>query len=306
MNRHRSIIIAMTLLLGGAPLAMGQSGSPPPNVPKESGLPSKESDTHDKQGPKGLSGERPTTKGKDSTTRQQEQMKHKESGKQAFEQSRAEFIESTVIGIQITVWSDYVCPFCYLEEPVLSRIRCEYGTALDLQWRAFELRPTPVPTLDPNGEYLHTVWDQSVYPMAKERGMTIRLPPVQPRSRRAFELAELARAHGRFDQVHRGIFKAFFEDGRNIEALETLIIIGTAAGLDGDAVRAALDGGTYRTRVLHDEREAAELGIAAVPTMRVARTDRPLREAQVLTGAQSYGAVKAAVEHARLGPNISD
>jgi len=81
MNRHRSVMIAMTLLLGGAPLAMGQSGSPSPNVPKESGLPSKESETHDKQGPKGLSGQQSTTKEKDSITRQQEQMKHKESGK---------------------------------------------------------------------------------------------------------------------------------------------------------------------------------------------------------------------------------
>ncbi|HKN88569.1 MAG TPA: hypothetical protein VJV04_17020, partial [Nitrospiraceae bacterium] len=71
---------------------------------------------------------------------------------------------------------------------MLNRIRREYGDALDLQWRAFELRPEPVPTLEPNGEYLHTVWNQSVYPMARQRGMTLRLPPVQPRSRRAFEL----------------------------------------------------------------------------------------------------------------------
>ena len=182
---------------------------------------------------------------------------------------------------------------------MLNRIRREYGETLDLQWRAFELRPAPTPTLDPNGEYLHTVWNQSVYPMAKQRGMTLRLPPVQPRSRHAFELAELARAHGRFDEVHRGIFKAFFEDGRNIDGLETLIFIGTAAGLDGEAVRAALDRGTYRERVIHDEREAADLGIAAVPTMMVGRSDGPLAEAHALSGAQAYEDVKAAVEHAK-------
>ena len=43
--------------------------------------------------------------------------------------------------IRITVWSDYVCPFCYLAEPLLERIRQEYGEAVDLEWRAFELRP---------------------------------------------------------------------------------------------------------------------------------------------------------------------
>lgn len=112
-----------------------------------------------------------------------------------------------MVKIQITVWSDYVCPFCYLEEPVLTRIRQDYGETVDLQWRAFELRPAPAPTLDPNGEYLRTVWDQAVYPMARQRGMTLRLPPVQPRSRRAFELAEFARANGRFDDVHRASSK---------------------------------------------------------------------------------------------------
>ena len=91
--------------------------------------------------------------------------------------------------VRITVWSDYVCPFCYLEEPVLERIRAEYGPSIDVQWRAFELRPAPVPTLDPAGDYLRIVWNQAVYPMARQRGMTLRLPPRQPRSRRALEFS---------------------------------------------------------------------------------------------------------------------
>src|SRR2546423_7751388 len=94
--------------------------------------------------------------------------------------------------VQINVWSDYVCPFCYLEKPVLERLRQEFGDAIEVHWRAFELRPEPVPTLDPAGEYLRTVWAQAVYPMAAERGLTLRLPPDQPRSRRAFESAEFA------------------------------------------------------------------------------------------------------------------
>jgi len=81
MNTRISIIMAITLLLGSAPLAMGQSSSPSPNVPKETGLPSKERETHGKQGAKGLSGQKSSTKEKDNITRQQEQMKHKESEK---------------------------------------------------------------------------------------------------------------------------------------------------------------------------------------------------------------------------------
>ncbi len=103
---------------------------------------------------------------------------------------------------RISVWSDHVCPFCYIELPVLDPLQAEHGEQVVIDWRAFELRPEPVPTLDPTGEYLHRVWNQSVYPMAEQRGMVLRLPPVQPRSRKAFEAAEFARGVGRFDSIN--------------------------------------------------------------------------------------------------------
>ena len=108
--------------------------------------------------------------------------------------------------VRLDVWSDYVCPFCYLEEPVLTLILDEFGNDVNVNWQAFELRPEPVLTLDPDGEYLG-VWSASVYPMASERGMNLKLPPVQPRSRRAFELTEFARDKGRFDERHHALFK---------------------------------------------------------------------------------------------------
>src|SRR5450830_333556 len=95
--------------------------------------------------------------------------------------------------LRIDVWSDYVCPFCYLELPVVQRLRQKWNGTLELVWRAFELRPEPRPTLDPDGDYLHTTWNRSVYPMAAERGMSLKLPPVQPRSRKAFEAVAYAR-----------------------------------------------------------------------------------------------------------------
>src|SRR5215210_4773230 len=82
---------------------------------------------------------------------------------------------------RITVVGDYVCPFCYLEEPDLARAREEFGDGVEVDWRAYELRPDPIPALDSDGEYLHRVWSASVYPMARSLGMTLRLPPVQPR-----------------------------------------------------------------------------------------------------------------------------
>ncbi len=87
---------------------------------------------------------------------------------------------------------------------------------LEIVWRAFELRPDPVPTLDPNGEYLHRVWNSSVYPMAENLGMTMKLPPVQPRSRLAHGAAQWARSEGRFEEMNAEIFRAFFERGEDI------------------------------------------------------------------------------------------
>ena len=183
---------------------------------------------------------------------------------------------------RITVFSDYVCPFCYLEEPDLARVRERFGDMVGVDWRAYELRPDPIPTLDPDGEYLHRVWNASVYSMARSLGMTLRLPPVQPRSRKALEAAELARERGRFDAMHNALFRAFFEEGHDIGDVEVL-----------------LDEGRCTEKVISDERLATRLGVDSVPTMFVTREGASLEEAEKITGAQPYGGrVEAAVEKA--------
>lgn len=203
--------------------------------------------------------------------------------------------------VRIAVWSDYVCPFCYLEEPVLDRIREEYGDQVEVDWKAFELRPDPVPTLEPNGEYLRTTWDRAVYPMARQRGMTLRLPPVQPRSRKALEAAEFAREQGHFDEMHNALFRAFFEEGQDLNDTGLLLDVGESVGLDREGLRTSLEEGQYTDKVLADERLASELGVQAVPTMLVGRADESLNAAEAVSGAQPYEYVRAAVERALHG-----
>jgi hypothetical protein len=84
------------------------------------------------------------------------------------------------------------------------------------------------------------------------------------------------------------------------------LCVGTAAGLDGEAVRAALEQGLYRERVIQDKRDAADLGITAVPTVMVGQDDRPLEEGEVMSGAQPYEVVKAAVERAKPSMGVKD
>ncbi len=175
--------------------------------------------------------------------------------------------------VRIDVWSDYVCPFCYLELPVLSSVQEEMGDALQVAWRAFELRPEPVPTLDPDGAYLHRVWNDAVYPMARERGLELRLPPLQPRSRRALEAAEWARGAGRFDAMHLALFRAFFRDGRDLDDPFVLRSVAQSVRLDGAGLVRALETGAHTPKVLADERAAQELDLSGVPGMVVRRAD---------------------------------
>lgn len=196
---------------------------------------------------------------------------------------------------RITVWSDYVCPFCYLEVPVLRRLEEEMGGRVELRWRAFELRPEPVPTLDPGSEYLDDVWSRAVEPMAEERGVEIRRPPVQPRSRRALETAELARDRGVFGQVHEALFAAFFRDGRDLADPDVLLDVGASAGLDREELRGALAEQRYTEKVLRDQVRARELGVSGVPALFVAPPDAPLEDAVVVEGARPYERLERAV-----------
>ncbi|ALK95067.1 DSBA oxidoreductase [Massilia sp. WF1] len=197
--------------------------------------------------------------------------------------------------LRIDVWSDYVCPFCYLELPALQRLQQRFGAQLTVVWRAFELRPDPKPTLDPDGDYLHDTWNRAVYPMAEQRGMLLRLPPVQPRSRLALEAAAFAESHGRFAAMHEALFRGFFAQGRDIGDLEVLCAIGQDAGLDAGALRQALQEGRHTAGVLDDERLAQALGVSGVPILFLRRADAPWEQALPLRGAVPYETIELAV-----------
>jgi predicted DsbA family dithiol-disulfide isomerase len=159
-------------------------------------------------------------------------------------------------------------------------------------WRAFELRPDPVPTLDPNGDYLHNVWGSSVYPLAERMGIDIKLPPVQPRSRRAHEAAHWARRHGKFREYNDALFRAFFQRGADIGNTDGLVRLASDMGLAGNDLRASLDNNLYVENVLADEREAKKLGLRGVPAF---VADRRI----ALSGVQSLEALQKLVEDAR-------
>lgn len=134
-----------------------------------------------------------------------------------------------------------------------------------ISWRAFELRPEPVPLLDPDGDYLTSAWDNHVYPLAKAMKMVMKMPPIQTRSRMAHEAAKWAASHDRFAEYNLSLFKAFFQSGIDIGKVEILAQLAEELKLDSQELTAALKARSFSKEVDKDQEEARHVGVRAVP-----------------------------------------
>jgi predicted DsbA family dithiol-disulfide isomerase len=162
----------------------------------------------------------------------------------------------------VITYQDYVCPFCYVAEAPLARVRAE-GLVLDR--RPFELRPPPEPLADLRSPLLRHAWEQAVLPLAQRYGVEIREPARSVRTRKAHEAVAFARAQGRTEEMHAAIFRAHFVEGRDIGRIDVLAAIGGEVGLDAGDLMFALNADRWTEQVVGDERAAAALGITAVP-----------------------------------------
>jgi len=197
----------------------------------------------------------------------------------------------------ITVYSDYVCPYCLLAEQVLSNVIGDRD--IRIAWRAFELRPAPVPTLRTEDPYLLTIWRKSVYPLAERLGVPITLPAIspQPRTAIAFELLAMAQETGLDHAYSMRVLRAFFQEGRDIGNPDILVELAADAGLDPQSARQALEQGTYGERHREALRHAHEdMAITSVPTVVIGN--------KVLRGMPPIHELKAAID--QLDNKVSD
>ena len=127
------------------------------------------------------------------------------------------------------------------------------------------MRPEPVPTLDPDGDYLVSAWNNHVYPLAKIMKMGMKRPPVQPRSRLAHESAKWAGEQNCFEEYNIALFRAIFQHGMDIGDIEILKGLASDLDLDANSLHNSLKNGDYTAMVLADEDEARLAGVRAVP-----------------------------------------
>ena len=197
---------------------------------------------------------------------------------------------------KIDVWSDYVCPFCYLQLSVLDQLQKTYGPRVEFSWHAFELRPEPIEPLDPNADYLRAAWSRSVLPLADKRNVVMKMPTVQPRSRKVLEAAAFARSAGRFEAFNRQAFKAFFEDGQDIGQTPTLLDLAGASGLNSTEMERALSDSLYAEQVLADRQLAEHLGLRAVPVLLLRHSEQPLEQAKVFNGTLPFERLRQEID----------
>jgi len=132
----------------------------------------------------------------------------------------------------LTVFADYVCPYSYQAAGDLSTLAGELGVRVE--WRAFELTPTPVPT-------------------------------TKPRTRKAHEAVKFATTLGKGSELHSAIFQAFFEANQDIGRIDVLVEIGGSVGIDRTDLKVVLDVDTYTDAVLADREHAEQLEIIGTP-----------------------------------------
>ena len=167
----------------------------------------------------------------------------------------------------IIVFSDVVCPWCYIGHLELERLKEEY--AVDIQWSPFLLDPTVPPEGRP--QQRHTT--DADPPTALElRGQSLgvtytRGRTFRPNSHLALEAAMWAAELPVDDApLHRALYRAHFEELDNVGDVDVLVRLASEAGFDGEALRVALESGAYREVVDEAIQWAQGIGVTAVPT----------------------------------------
>jgi predicted DsbA family dithiol-disulfide isomerase len=163
----------------------------------------------------------------------------------------------------LVIFADYACPFCYLAESVVARLRAE--ALLPVRGAAVELRPAGTGLPSPEAPAIREAWARTVEPLAEELGVSMRYPAFMTRTRKAHEAVAFARDRGRFEAMHDAVYRAYWQDGRDIGRIDVLMEIGGEAGLDPMELRVELDIDKWAERVEQDGAWAALAGITAVP-----------------------------------------
>jgi len=178
----------------------------------------------------------------------------------------------------VRVYSDYVCPFCYLGRESLRQYVDERNEDLRIDWQPFDLRARK---RGPDGEIDHAVDDgkdeeyfeqarRNVRRLQEEYGVEMDLEIAgDVDSLPAQVAAYYVKGHYPYEEwlaFDRAILDALWQEGRDVGDPEVLTDLAEAVGIDGDEIRSALDDEALRDELTDRFDEAHRQGITGVPT----------------------------------------
>jgi predicted DsbA family dithiol-disulfide isomerase len=179
---------------------------------------------------------------------------------------------------QITVYSDYVCPFCYLGRESLRQYQETREDELEIDWHPFDLRSGK---RNPDGTIDHDVddgKDDDYYEQAKENVRRLQEQydvemdldiATDVDSLPAQVASYYVRGHYDYETwlaFDVAIFDALWTEGKDIGDEDVLVELAAEAGVEGDEIRSALDDDALREEVRERFTEAKQQGITGVPT----------------------------------------
>jgi len=202
--------------------------------------------------------------------------------------------------LSMIVYSDVVCPWCYVGKRRLEAARAFAGMPdVRLLWRPFELNPElPAGGVDRKvyraakfGPAQSAVRDARMTEIGRACNIAFAFERVlrTPNTRLAHRLIWEADRQSCQDEVVERLFRGYFEEGRDIGARHVLEDIAAEAGMERAAAHRALGDDVSLAAVVALEHEGLQRGISGVPFFL-------LPGATVVTGAQS-----PEFWHARLG-----
>lgn len=181
--------------------------------------------------------------------------------------------------MKVEIWSDVVCPFCYVGKRKFENAlgRFAHRDDVQIEWKSFQLTPDFVPV---PGESIHALLakkkgvseaesrrmsDQMVL-IAKEVGLSYDFDQTIPANTfLAHQLIHFGAHHGQQGAMKERLFAAYYLESQDINSIDTLAKLAAEIGLDADEARRELLAGTYAHEVRRDEYEAQQIQVRGVP-----------------------------------------
>lgn len=207
--------------------------------------------------------------------------------------------------MKIEVWSDIMCPFCYIGKRRYEAAVKDFPFAdqVSLVWKSYQLDPN-MPTNLAQSTYEHlaaskgmpvaqakAMCDQ-VTLMAKEVGLHYDFDKaIVANSMKAHEFSHFAKSFGKQGEAEELLFEAYFTTGKNVDDIEVLKDMAIVLGLDAAALEIALTERRFEDAVREDIYEAQQVGVRGVPFFVFNRK-------YAISGAQDVSVFKQTLENA--------